>query len=330
MGEEHKPEQPPPPSASPVVVPQASFERERRRRKLAEKRLEDKSRELFASNEAFRDSQQQLIQSEKMATIGLLSAGIAHEINNPIGFIIANVKSLGDYVPGILQLLADYRSLLEAIDADNPLAALKAERLSQLEDSDIGYLEDEANDLVQESLEGLGRVAEIVSELRSFSRVDSDQETTNMADCIRSACKFAGTRRASGCDQELDIEPECLVEGVEGKLTQVLVNLLVNAYQAVGTPGTVWISCKRSGDEIVVTVADSGCGIPPDLLERVFEPFFTTKGAGEGAGLGLSACAEIIAEHDGSIDATSVEGGGTTITVRLPAAKTAPADPVST
>jgi len=264
----------------------------------------------------------QLLQSEKMASIGQLAAGVAHEINNPMGFIYSNLGTLSGYIEDLSQLLKKYETLEQSVQegkldmASSNLDALTAEK----ERIDLAYLMDDIGDLITESLDGADRVRKIVLNLKEFSHVgraekmpsDLNAGLESTLNIVRNELKYKTT-----IEKELGDIP--LVPCFMQEINQVFMNLLVNAGQAIADQGTIHIRTYREEDWICVRVTDSGKGMSPEVQKRIFEPFFTTKRVGEGTGLGLSMAYQIIVEkHGGQLLVESTEGQGTTFTVRLP------------
>ncbi|WP_435749795.1 PAS domain S-box protein [Thauera sp. AutoDN2] len=261
---------------------------------------------------------EQLVQSEKMASIGQLAAGVAHEINNPIGYVHSNIGSLDNYVEDLFRLLDAY----EAAEADiaSPerraqLAALKAE-------VDIEFLKEDIPSLMHESKEGITRVRKIVQDLKDFSHADVTQEWqfVDIRKGIESTLNIVNNEIKYKADVIRELGPIPDIECLPSQLNQVFMNLLVNAAHAMGDDrGTIRIS-SRSVDEahVAVEVSDNGCGIPKDIQKRIFDPFFTTKPIGKGTGLGLSLSYGIVQKHHGRIELESAPGAGTTFRVILP------------
>ncbi|TFH87427.1 histidine kinase [Billgrantia azerbaijanica] len=262
----------------------------------------------------------QLLQSEKLASIGQLAAGVAHEINNPIGFINSNLGTLGDYVAALLKLIETYEAGEPLLHGDPALSA----RLEAVKkEADIAFVRDDVLSLIDESAEGTQRVRNIVLALRDFSRpgqmeweiVDVHQGIDSTLNVVRNEVK-----KKARVNLEYGALPP--VECVPSQLNQVVMNLLVNAAQAIAEYGDITIRTTRDGDRVAIAVTDTGAGMSAETCARVFDPFFTTKPVGTGTGLGLSVSYSIIERHQGCIDVQSVPGVGTTFTVRLPIRQT--------
>jgi signal transduction histidine kinase len=262
-----------------------------------------------------------LIDSEKMASLGLLAAGVAHEINNPIAFINSNIHFLKDTLPdlatmqNIVASLANSRTEEERLS----LASTAAKWVSQ---NKLDSVSDEISDICTESQEGLQRVTEIITSLRSFSHdADiADDETVNVNDCIAHALRLVNSELKHRIEIVQHLENPPSIKGKTGKLNQILVNLFVNAAQAMEDGGTLTI-CSRHDKEsnsTVVTVNDTGCGIEKHALQKLFEPFYTTKPTGKGTGLGLYISFSIVEAMGGAITVDSEVNVGTTFTLTFP------------
>jgi len=313
-------------------------------RKLAERSLELMSQELternrdlrreLQQNQVTRDAlqrekaeqaaliaklelaQTQLLQSEKLAAIGQLAAGIAHEINNPIGFVNSNIGSLERYLKDVFVVLDAYEKARLAAGVQNPeciaVEALK-ERL------DFVFLCDDIFNLMHETKDGVARVAKIVQDLKDFSHVDeAEWQWADLHKGMESTLNVVWNElkyKAEVVKEYGELPP---VECLPSQLNQVFMNLLVNAAHAIAERGTITLRTGTAGDEVWIEVADTGSGIPPENLGRIFDPFFTTKPVGKGTGLGLSLSYGIMQKHHGRIEVTSEPGRGTTFRVVLP------------
>jgi signal transduction histidine kinase len=288
--------------------------------KNLEKMVRDRTLELEKSNEALKkayldlqNTQEQLVQTEKMASLGQLVAGIAHEIKNPLNFIYGNTGFLADYANKL-------QSLLVAFEALPSLSAEDREQITKLkQEMRYSFIKDDLRILIDNFTEGARRINNIVSDLRSFSRMDSD--TLSEID-IHSALEISLNLLTNQYKNRVEIHREYgsipKVQGYSGKLNQVLMNLLLNAFQAIRDKGDVWIRTRLLNGAVEVEIEDNGIGIPREHLKRVFEPFFTTKPVGQGTGLGLSISYGIIEQHGGKIHVTSTPQKGSLFTIRLP------------
>ncbi len=290
--------------------------------------LEDKVRvrteQLRAANEelrtAYRDlqtTQLQLIQREKMASVGQLVAGVAHELNNPIGFISSNVATLADFVQRLRAMLTTYQ---ETALPEADRSRLDARRQELQVDYALKYLDS----MISGIREGADRTRKIVGDLRVFTRTPDDVwQAVDLHEELESSLTLLNhllKDRITVIRTYGSLGP---VECVRSQIDQVFLNVLANAAQAIPGPGTITIETRRVGPMAEITIADTGPGIPPDVLRRVFDPFFTTKPVGEGTGLGLSISYEIVTKHGGEIRAESPPEGGAVFTLRLPVARAA-------
>ncbi|MGY4664916.1 two-component system NtrC family sensor kinase [Pseudomonas chlororaphis] len=259
----------------------------------------------------------QLVQSEKLASLGQLAAGVAHEINNPIGFISSNLGALDNYFKRLQEMLEAYGNAETGIGASE-----LRDRLKQLRtDIELDFLLEDIPLLIKESKDGIGRVSQIVKDLKDFSRVDSTQEWqwANLQQGIDSTLNIVAAEIKYKADviKEYAELPE--VECLPSQINQVVMNLIVNAAQAMGNErGTITLRNGVEGENVWIEVADNGSGIPPDSLQKIFDPFFTTKPVGQGTGLGLSLSYGIVKKHRGDISVRSEVGVGTTFRVELP------------
>jgi signal transduction histidine kinase len=285
--------------------------------------LEDKVRvrteQLRAANEelqaAYRDlqtTQMQLVQREKMASVGQLVAGVAHELNNPIGFVFSNVTTLDDFVRRLRSMLDEYRQ----VDLPEPDRARIAERWGALKvDYALKYLDS----MILGIREGAERARKIVRDLRVFARgQDEIWQAVDLHEELESSLTLLGHLLKDRVVVHRKFGELPSVECIRSQVDQVFLNLLANAAQAIVGPGEITIETRRDGEAAVVRIADTGPGIAADVVGRVFDPFFTTKPVGEGTGLGLSISYEIVKKHGGEIRAESPPGGGAVFTVRLP------------
>lgn len=261
------------------------------------------------------DTQEQLLQSEKLASIGQLAAGVAHEINNPVGFINSNISSLGEYITDLMELLEKYAEL-ESVDDRGAIVA----DINNLKGTiDFDFIKGDIVNMISESKEGVGRVKKIIQDLKDFAHVgESKFEVTNINNCIDSTINVATNEVKYKADIVRNFTDLAEIECIPHQINQVLLNLLVNASHAIKERGTITLTTKQINDSIEITVADTGCGIEKETMTKIFDPFFTTKPIGKGTGLGLSLSYGIIQKHNGSISVDSKLGEGTTFTIILP------------
>lgn len=260
--------------------------------------------------------QMQLLQSEKLAAIGQLAAGIAHEINNPIGFVNSNLNTLNEYVADLLSILERYEQLLSQMTTPDqiavPLQAL-------LQEKKLVYIREDLPQLIKESCDGLARVKSIIQDLKNFSHVEgSEWEYVDLHKGLDSTINIIWNELKYHCKVHKDYGDIPEVYCLPSQLNQVFMNLLVNAGQAIQGNGDITISTACHENEIWVEIADTGQGIPPEHLNRLFEPFFTTKPVGKGTGLGLSISKGIIEKHHGRLEVSSILGQGSRFRVVLP------------
>jgi signal transduction histidine kinase len=286
-----------------------------------EQRVVERTRELESAYSDLKSAQSHMLQQEKMASIGQLAAGVAHEINNPVGFVMSNLNSLRKYTE---KLLAFIRSQGEALTAITGLSlerqqALREELAAGRKSLKIDYIADDALNLIDESLDGANRVKNIVQNLKNFSRIDeSGNKPTYLNKAIESTLQIVWNELKYKATVTRDYGEIPLTVCNAGELNQVFTNLLINAGQAIREKGEITIRTWAEGESICLAFADTGCGMPPEISQRIFEPFFTTKEVGKGTGLGLSITYDIIKKHQGEIEVTSEVGKGTTFTVRIP------------
>jgi len=279
--------------------------------------LQRANQELRTLNENLRAAQDQVLQSERLASIGQLAAGVAHEINNPIGYVFSNFGTLQAYLERLFEMLEAYEQA-ESELAGSPVAVRLAALRERVE---LDFLKQDIPMLMGESKEGLSRVRQIVQDLKDFSRVDTHQDWVwaslhqgidSTLNIVANEIKYrAEVRREYGDLPDI----ECL----PSELNQVFLNLLVNAAHAITAErGLIVVRSGDAGDKVWVEVEDDGCGIAPEHLTRIFDPFFTTKPVGRGTGLGLSLAYGIVQKHQGRIDVRSEPGLGSCFRVTLP------------
>ena len=260
--------------------------------------------------------QVQLLQSEKLASIGQLAAGIAHEINNPVGFVSSNLGSLDSYHRAIFEVLDAYEAMEDLCPITEPALA-KIRELKHKKK--IARIRADIGELLAESREGLVRVAKIVSDLKTFSRADSDNwQWVDLHDGIDSTLNIVWNEIKYHCTLNKAYGDIPKVYGIPTQLNQVFLNLLVNASQAISQKGEITIRSGLVANEVFIAITDTGVGIPAENLPKLFEAFFTTKPVGKGTGLGLSIVYNIVQKHRGRIEVVSTEGVGATFTVWLP------------
>ncbi|HEU4389031.1 MAG TPA: ATP-binding protein [Blastocatellia bacterium] len=262
-------------------------------------------------------AQGQLVQSEKMAALGQLVAGVAHELNNPISFVYSNSMLLNESIAHLLKLLDHFDS-----HQDLP-QTVKQSAIDIKREIDYDFLVKDICQAIEDCHEGSRRVRDIVLNLRTFSRIDdSELQSADVIEGIESTIRIlAQYFRPDRVVVHRDFSELPKIDCYPGQLSQVWMNLMVNAAQAMNSKGDLWITARREGDNVVIKFRDAGPGIPSETLNKIFDPFFTTKAVGEGTGLGLSIVHGIIERHNGQITVESEMGVGTTFSVVLPIAK---------
>jgi signal transduction histidine kinase/DNA-binding LacI/PurR family transcriptional regulator len=279
-------------------------------------RLEEKQAQLETTLEGLRTTQAMLIHSEKMNALGQMVAGVAHEINNPIAFVSSNVYNLGNTFEEFVMAynhLEDFARSISQQDNTVHFAQLRKE-------NGLDFLVDDTKDLIAQTLHGLKRVKDIVTELRKFSRLDEAEfKFANLRENIESTILVASGELRNRVKVELSIDPNLSFKCASAQLNQVFLNMVVNAAQAIQGEGTICISAHESNDHIVIEISDTGSGIPEHVIGHIFDPFYTTKPVGVGTGLGLAICHKIIVDsHKGSINVESKPGLGTKFIIQLP------------
>ena len=297
-------------------------------RRLAQEALERSRDELAEANRRLKENQAQLLQSDKMATIGQIASGVAHEINNPVGFILSNLNTMGEYVDGLTSLLQVYEELEKRVESEASYDVRDLlDRLRTVkEEMDLDFVLDDIDDVVSESREGAERVRKIIQDLREFAHIDRPQKMPadinagleNTLHIIHNELKYkVDVKREFG-----DL-PEVLCYPME--LNQVFLNLLLNSAQAIEDKGQITVRTYVDDGHVCIAISDTGVGMTPEVQRRIFDPFFTTKDVGHGTGLGLSMSYNIVVDkHHGEILVDSEEGKGSTFTVRIPAVEPNP------
>ena len=294
-----------------------AYEREKAARLAAEKLLETLTREVYFKNvelekinREFKEQQQALIQQEKMASVGFLASGIAHEINNPLGYSLSNMSVLSEYIEELVSAIQTVRD--DASIAETSKAPLSSESV-------VEVLID-MPDLVAESLDGLKAVKQIVSDLRGFARTNTAELTeTNVNDCLTTTMNVLAAEIKRKAVLHVELKSTQLIDANAGKLNQVFANLIINAVHASPDKGNLYITTRDEDHQVVIDISDDGEGVPEEHRTEIFSPFFTSKPVGEGTGLGLSiAYAIIVEEHQGSLElAADGQGRGATFRIRL-------------
>ena len=294
-----------------------------------EKKVTERTEELQSSNtnlssalQDLKDTQIQLVEAEKMASLGQLTAGIAHEINNPINFVKSNIKPLQLDINDLIEIIDEYDKLHTTDNADIPAKLMNIEKLKK--QIDIDYVKTEIDSLVKGIQDGAERTAEIVLGLRNFSRLDeSEIKTVNIHEGIDSTLILLKNMLPDNVKIEKDFQANGNIECLPGKLNQVFMNILSNGIQAIkekkhkNEAELITIRTKDIGDQIEIHIKDTGVGMSDEVRQKIFDPFFTTKDVGEGTGLGLSIVFKIIQRHEGKIDVLSSKGNGAEFIITL-------------
>jgi signal transduction histidine kinase len=264
-------------------------------------------------------------QSEKLASLGMLSAGVAHEINNPLAYVANNLAVLERDVRSLLTLLAIYEKANDSLAVNQPELTRQITRLA--DEFDLCYVKENMGKILHSTRQGVKRVADIVQNLRGFARLDrATVDHADVHEAIQSAIELVRGRLDR---RHITIEEHLgnlsLVTGSAAQLNQVFLNLLVNAMQAIESTnredGLITITTETQGNEVIVKVADNGCGIPEEILPQIFDPFFTTKAVGDGTGLGLSITHSMVQDYGGRMEVESFHGQGACFRVILPVAR---------
>lgn len=294
--------------------------------KKLERKLNKQNRELHEAMEMLKDTQIQMVQQERLAAIGQLAAGVAHEINNPLGYVSGNADMLKIYLQRYEELLREMRRLMtdKQSEISKSACGVFLERIWQ--DNKIDMVIEDMPDLMNDITEGLKRIAAIVNGLRGFSRNNQMEgnNTYNLNEGIQTTLLVANNEIKYNCEVALELNriPSIYVNG--GQINQVLLNIIINAAHAirekfVNVKGLITIKTYDENNMVLCSISDNGCGMSDEVKSRIFEPFYTTKPVGQGTGLGLGIAYDIICkQHDGSIDVKSSLGEGTCFTISLP------------
>ena len=284
------------------------IEKNRKDIQLALERLEK-------SHEELKSSQLKILQQEKMASIGQLAAGVAHELNNPLFFISSNLETLGKYVHRMIDFIQTQSEAVTSLD--DPVVIRKINK--KRKELKLDYIMEDMKVMLKESLDGSERMKGIIHELNCFSRMEEEEyKDADINQCIESAITIVWNELKYKSILEKNYGDLPLTKCYTGQINQIFVNLLVNAVNAIAERGVITIKTWHQDNSIWMEVSDTGSGIPQENLVKIFEPFFTTKDVGKGTGLGLSITYEIVRRHKGEIAVKSEVGKGTSFTVRIP------------
>ncbi len=286
-------------------------------RKEMEEALQREKEEQRALIQELHEARDQLLQNDKMAAIGQLAAGVAHEINNPIGYINSNLGTLKHYVTNLIELTELYQVWETSIEGKQQ--ELTKHIQNTRDRIDLDYIKEDLPNLVRESQEGAERVRKIVQDLKEFSHVDeAEWQCVDLHLGLDSTLNIVHNELKYKAEIQKKYAELPQVECIASQLNQVFMNLLVNAAHAIEKQGVITLRTGCEGDSVWVAIEDTGTGIPADKLKHIFEPFYTSKPVGVGTGLGLSLSYSIIKKHHGRIDVTSEVGKGSCFTIHLP------------
>jgi signal transduction histidine kinase len=287
-------------------------------------KAEARSAELAAELEKMQQTQSQVIHTTKLASLGQMIAGVAHEMNTPIGFVKSNVEVVRELLTEHRQLVAKCLQgfdMMLAADLGNPQMiepmrrALTKVRAALAGDQRLA----DGDDLLKDSVDGLVQIANLVKNLKGFARVDRDgMDALDLNECVESALTIAAHQLRDRVEVVRELGSLPKINGVASQINQVLLNLITNAAQAMEEGGKLTVASRRAGDQVEIDVTDTGGGIPDEIMPKIFDPFFTTKPVGEGTGLGLSIVHKIVQSHGGSIKVRTAARKGSTFTVSFP------------
>lgn len=286
-------------------------------RRRAQALLAQKVEEIELAHTELKNAQSQMLQQEKMASIGQLAAGVAHEINNPIGFINSNLGTLRNYVTELLDVVDAYAGCHSCPPQDMPVLLGRIQVMKQ--NIDFTFLREDIRKLIDESMDGATRIKRIVQDLRDFSRIGSSEWIwTDLHAGLDSTLNVLGSEIKDKAVVVCEYGTLPQVECIPAQINQVFMNLLLNATQAITGQGRITIRSGSDADEAWISITDNGKGIPAEAIARIFDPFFTTRPVGAGIGLGLSVAHGIVKNHGGKIEVMSQAGQGSTFIIRLP------------
>lgn len=279
------------------------------------KEIENSLIEVQNAYSELRKAQAQILQQEKMASIGQLAAGVAHEINNPMGFITSNIRMFEKYLVKLIEFISTQSDSISQLNSNKPVETVEAKRASLK----IDYIIKDSADLLIESLQGAERVIKIVQDLKNFSSVDATGESlSDINSGIEDTLSIMNNEFRDGINihKDLGIIPKTVCS--QGQLNQVFVNILLNAVQSIENLGEISVKSWFGDGKIFVSFSNTGAGITKEHLPKIFDPFFTTKAVGKGQGLGLTVAYDIVKKHGGDITVDSEVGKGATFTISIP------------
>jgi signal transduction histidine kinase len=294
--------------------------------------LQQRTVELEKVMNKSRTLELQLLQAQKLESIGQLAAGIAHEINTPMQFVYDNIEFLSDCSDKLFAVVETYQQNLNATGPQKSWQERSSEVNRVIQETRFDHIRREVPNAIRESLEGIQRVINIVRAMKEFSHPGQEERVgVDLNNAVCSTMTITRNRWKYAAELELDLDPDLPpLRCVPAEINQVLLNLIVNAADAIvekigdntGRKGVITVRTRRDRDQIVIVVADTGCGIPDEIRNRIFDPFFTTKEVGKGTGQGLAICYNVVVnKHHGRLDVESTPGVGTRFTVSLPLTK---------
>jgi C4-dicarboxylate-specific signal transduction histidine kinase len=303
--------------------------------------LEARSRQLEAEIIRRQNAEAQLLQAQKLESIGQLAAGIAHEINTPMQFLCDNLEFLSECSKHLFEVVDTYERNLFAEGRQRSWAERKQELRDMMERNRFDSIREQVPEAITESLDGIERVINIVRAMKEFAHPGSEQKTgVDLNNAVQSMVTITRNRWKYVAELELDLDPDLpTLNCVPADINQVLMNLIVNAADAIAEKvgdaglekGQITVRTGSDGRNVVIEVEDNGCGIPESIRNRIFDPFFTTKDVGQGTGQGLAICYNVVVnKHHGVIDVLSTPGAGTTFRVELPRTSSRPGDETQT
>ncbi|WP_420265520.1 ATP-binding protein [Candidatus Magnetominusculus dajiuhuensis] len=281
-------------------------------RNMSRKRLEELVAQLQSANDDLKQSQEQLVHSEKMRSLGQLVAGVAHEINNPLGFLITNMNKLMEFVNSFVKLIETFSAFEIPVGIRVELDAIK-------KGCNYDYIRGRTPQMIGRSKIGLDRIKKIVLDLKTYSRMDrAEVLDTDINESIAVTINLLTHEFGDRISVVTDYGTIPLIRCYSSQLNQVFMNILINSCQAIEAKGEIRIMTHEENGIILIEISDNGNGIPPGIRDRIFDPFFTTRPVGSGTGLGLSTSLGIVKKHNGGIEVESTEGTGSTFTIKLP------------
>lgn len=288
--------------------------------------IRDKNEELKNALNELKTTQTQILQSEKMSSIGQLAAGVAHEINNPTGFVSSNLKTLSEYFGDIFELIKEYRAIVSEFEdgksgeAASKQVSLKIKGIIEREQElDVDFILEDIKDLIEDCKDGTERVKKIVINLKEFAHPGEDElQKKDINQGLESTLSVIWNELKYKADVIKDFGELPLVKCYPQQINQVFMNILINGSQAIEERGEIKIKTRADDNFVEIQISDTGIGIPKENIIKIFDPFFTTKEVGKGTGLGLNVSYKIIKNHNGSIEVESEEGKGTVFRIRIP------------